>query len=349
MKKTLLVRMDRLGDLVLTLPIENSFEELKNSHWWIPEGLGFVAKSARPEPSFEEVSKDFSFKNFFSLLKTLKKEKYDQALIFYAPAWVYFLIFLARIPVRAGRFSQWYSFALLNRGLRQKRSLSEKNELHYNFELARETLNLQPHPGAPKPLSLQPSSSQDETLTQHHLSDKNYVVIHPGMGGSALNWPTENYKALVKKLLDSGQKVAVTGTKGDRAYTEPLKDLANQNGMHWLVEKLSGTELMDVLAAAKWVLAPSTGVVHLAASLGTQIYGIYSPVRAQSAVRWGPQGPRVQVLTLNVNCPAQLECLKESCPHHPCMGLVDFHPPEILNPDKREKDHSYGDAPEAKK
>ena len=160
------------------------------------------------------------------------------------------------------------------------------------------------------------------------------------MGGSALNWPTENYRTLIKNLLSLGQKVVITGTGADRAYTEPLKDLANQNGMHWLVEKLTGPQLIDVLAAASWVLAPSTGVVHLAASLGTLTYGIYPPVRAQSATRWGPQGPRVHVLTPQVECPAQLKCLEENCPKHPCMDQVKFNPPLPANLDKRENAQS---------
>lgn len=340
MKKTLLVRMDRLGDLVLTLPTQNSFEELEKSHWWIPTGLGFVAQRAHPVPSFQEVDNKFSLKVFWCLLKALRKERYEQALIFYAPTWVYFLVFLAGIPTRAGRFSQWYSFLLLNRGLRQKRSLSEKSELLYNFELARETLNITPKNPGPTPLVLKASDDHTQTLQKHGLLAHNYVVVHPGMGGSALNWPTENYKKLIRTLLNSGQEVVVTGTKGDRRYTEPLQDLADQPGMHWLVEKLSGLELIDVLSTARWTLAPSTGVAHLSASLGTLTYGLYPPVRAQSSIRWGPQGPKVHVLEPHVECPAQLKCLEEECPHHPCMTQVKFNPPLASDLDKRESNQS---------
>jgi ADP-heptose:LPS heptosyltransferase len=38
------------------------------------------------------------------------------------------------------------------------------------------------------------------------------------------------------------------------------------------------------------VIAPSTGVLHLAASLGTVSVGIYSPRRVEHPRRWGPKG-----------------------------------------------------------
>ncbi len=316
--------MDRLGDLVLTLPVGAHYKELREASWWIPAGLGFVAQSARPRPEFREVAKTFSLKTFIQLYRQLRKERYAQSLIFYAPAWVYLLIFLARIPVRAGRRSQWYSFLLLNRGLRQKRSLSEKNELSYNAELVEKTLKLKPE----SPLiglKLTPSPKAAEVLKSFGLTSHGYIVIHPGMGGSALNWPTENYRKLIETLLERGEKVALTGTPADHAYTEPLRDL--QPRLHWLAGKLSGPELLDVLSEAKWVLAPSTGVVHLAASLGTLTFGIYSPIKAESSLRWGPVGERVHILE-PTSCPHSPECLQKNWPEHPCMKKLNFTGPQ---------------------
>lgn len=320
--------MDRLGDLVLTLPVSSAHPELEEATWWIPKGLGFVAQSAAPKPRFVEVPKDFTLKNFFSLYKSLRQERFDQVLLFHAPTWLYFLVFLAGIPLRAGRYSQWYSFLLLNRGLRQRRSRSEKSELLYNFELAEKTLHLPPR--APKALRLKPSEKYEGTLKAQGLSPGGYALIHPGMGGSALNWPTHKYRALILELLQRGETVVITGTGADSSYTDPLKDLRSQPGrgkVVWLVEKLTGPELLDVLAGASWVLAPSTGVVHLAASLGVPTYGIYSPVRAQSAVRWGPQGDKVHILEPKISCPASLACAGESCPEYFCMDQIEFSGP----------------------
>ena len=43
------------------------------------------------------------------------------------------------------------------------------------------------------------------------------VVVHPGMGGSELNWPENHWLELVQKLAgESAINVAVTGTDGER-------------------------------------------------------------------------------------------------------------------------------------
>ncbi|MEN0059029.1 MAG: glycosyltransferase family 9 protein, partial [Bdellovibrio sp.] len=51
-----------------------------------------------------------------------------------------------------------------------------------------------------------------------------------------------------------------------------------------------------VLGAAKAVIVPSTGIAHLAASLGTPVIGLYSPVRVQHPRRWAARGPQVKIL-----------------------------------------------------
>jgi len=59
--------------------------------------------------------------------------------------------------------------------------------------------------------------------------------------------------------------------------------------VRWLVSELTTAELLDVLAQAKSVVAPSTGVLHLAASLGTPALGLYSPRIVEHPRRWAPK------------------------------------------------------------
>ena len=35
-------------------------------------------------------------------------------------------------------------------------------------------------------------------------------------------------------------------------------------------------------------ISNSTGPIHIAAAVGTYVVGLYSPVKVESAVRWGP-------------------------------------------------------------
>jgi len=67
------------------------------------------------------------------------------------------------------------------------------------------------------------------TLAARGLKAREYRVVHPGMAGSALNWPVEYYRDLVEKL-GTETTVVVTGTKMDSPFLEGLKELKEIRG-----------------------------------------------------------------------------------------------------------------------
>lgn len=321
--------MDRLGDLVLTLPAERLLPQGWKAQWVIPKGLAFVAKASHPKPQSLFLSRKFSWESFQHLYHSLRKARPQAAVIFHGPFWVYFAVFLARVPHRCAPLSKWYSFLFCNKGVRQKRSRSLKHEAQYNFDLVK-SLMKKISPNHSESINAQ---DQDSDLflrvkapkpTQSLKRPPSYVVVHPGMGGSALNWPAERYQKLLRKLARSGQTVIVTGTAMDRPYLLPVQtgDLKSHPNILWWNEKLSSEELLTVLEGAQWVLAPSTGVIHLAASLGTPALGIYSPIPVHHPRRWGPRGPKVKSLYPQVACPAKFGCLGSSCSFYPCMDTI---------------------------
>lgn len=299
MTKALFIRMDRIGDLVLTLPTDQAVDMALGQastevHWWIPKGLSFVTNTASPKRRALEVGKEIGLQDFFKLLRDIRSQQYDLAVVYQAPWWVGLALFLARVPLRVGVLSKASSFLFFNRGVRQKRSRSDRSELEYNFNLLEE--------GMGKPLGSLPRSTlklsapfPQANASVAQLSPNNYYVLHPGMGGSALNWPTENYAEIARELSKE-HLVVITGTKSDEAYLVPLKEsLKVKTNIVWLDGKLSGEELIGVLANAKAIVAPSTGVLHLAASTGQPTVGLFSIIKVQRALRWGPQGPRTAV------------------------------------------------------
>jgi heptosyltransferase I len=329
-RKALLVRVDRMGDLVLTLSSDGLARSLGfETRWGIPVGLEPVLRAGDLGDRFFTIPKSFSTANFFALLREVRALAPDVSIIFHAPAWVAFALLLARVPTRAGVLSQWWSFVLYNRGLRQKRSQSLKHESDYNADLVIHALAAKAQADATvslaKPLKLQPA--QTAPITQN---GSGYVVIHPGMGGSAQNWPLASYEKLIRAVLDDARHdVFITGTLGDRPWTGPLREAlaqglsaSEQARLHWRDQGQSLDDLMSLLAGAAWVVAPSTGVVHLAASLGVPTVGLYSPVRVQAPVRWGPRGARAEALAPQVSCPGHHACLMKECPLYDCMNQI---------------------------
>ncbi len=319
-QKALFIRVDRIGDLVLTLPVDEiTALSHHNVTWWISKGLEFVLENGARKRQFLAIDNKLNWTNFLALFYYLRTQQFTLAVVFHAPWWVSLLVFAARIPVRVGRRSQWYSYLFFNRGLRQSRSKSELHESEYNFRLLEKALG---EPVKERPLLELANSRSAGILDRLGLEKKLYFVVHPGMAGSARNVNSKFYIELIQQLILQ-MPVVITGTKSDLEYIAPLQAQFKSNDkILWLNEKLSSDELIAVLQGAKAVIAPSTGVIHLAASTGTKAIGLYSPVTSQHATRWGPRGKFTYVFSPKVSCPGTSDCLFQACSQFDCMDQI---------------------------
>lgn len=385
--KLLFIRLDKIGDLVCTLPCDehpwllaenastcpvtpstsNSTASLGpvEKFWIIQKGNEFILENSLPPRKYLVLDKSKPKESQQKLSDFLKENHFDAAFSFQSPWWVNWTLFKAKIPQRFGVLSQWHSFLFLNQGLRQKRSRAEKHEADYNFEIVDQGINhlhklvnkLPPQKSDEEetltlktPILKMQAPDNDALLAKWHLTTDNYFVVHPGMAGSALNWQPSQYIEFIESYLKQFPKktIVITGTPQDEAYLIDIKvHFANHNRVIVLQNQINTRELLTVLKNSSGLLAPSTGVLHLAASLGVPCYGIYSPIKVQHPQRWAARGERVFIFLpsfLEVapsspavtnsshststaesnrkNCPANFKCLKDNCPKYDCMKEV---------------------------
>lgn len=329
MKKAVFIRLDKIGDLICTMPVDQ-VPELKDWDitWVIAKGLSFIPEHADPKRRYIELDKNNPKEARAQLDAFIKQFKPDVAVSFQSPWWVNFVLWKNKVAKRIGVLSKWDSFIFLNAGLRQKRSQAVKHEADYNLDLVKQI-----EPGKildpEAPILHLKAEPQPEVLSQYGLQPKKYMVVHPGMAGSALNWPTKYYIELISKLTDR-YTVVLTGTAADEPFIKDIREHYKHDAqVICLQNKLSTKQLLYVLEQANSVFAPSTGVIHMAASLGTRVYGFYSPIRVQTVTRWGARGQGgVHLFTPNVSCPATHECLGKECTSYPCMEKIT--PDQVL-------------------
>lgn len=327
--KIALLRFDKIGDLIASLPCDEVFRFHQIEHQWlISDAVSYLCDQAQPKRKAQTFSLTQKWQSFRKLLSIFKTEKYDAVLILYAPWWAYMAAFVARVPLRIGRYSKPESFLLLNHGLRQSRSTSEKHEAEYNWDLAQFAACVLGLP-ADKTEKLQlPYYSIDVAANRHlfekfGLRTKEFFVVHPGMAGSARNWPENNYIQLIDTMIEQGHKVAITGTKLDEQWLKKIKaKFEFHPQIIWLVEQIKLSELLTTLKASKAVVAPSTGVLHLAAATGTKTIGLFSPLKAHSQIRWKARSAQAMTLQPAVQCPGSAKCLGQTCPLWDCMSQV---------------------------
>lgn len=297
-KKVLLIRLDKIGDLICTLCVDQvSFLKDCEVQWVISKGLSFVPNHADPRRQFIELSKDNWQESLNQLRVFIRAFKPDIAVSFQAPWWVNCALWLEKVPVRAGVQSQWHSFLFLNRGLRQKRSRATQHEADYNLDLLQYAFSIsQGSLTEPTPILKLEAPVNPGLLEKHQLENQKYIVVHPGMAGSALNWPIASYRELIEEVAKS-TLVILTGTPADEPWLKDLKEhFKNHPRVRSLQSLLTPAELLTVLKNSQAVVVPSTGVAHIAASLEVPVVGLYSPLRVQHPRRWAARGKNVHIL-----------------------------------------------------
>lgn len=322
-KKILLIRLDKIGDLICTLPTDQILDDsVYDITWVVQKGLGKILDLGEKKRKYIELDKKNVEQSRTQLSQFLKNQNFDIAVSFQCPWWVNFEIFKARIKKRIGVLSQWHSFLFLNEGLRQKRSQAIQHEFDYNLDLVKKITG---------PLGVdsqriffkfkKPHSS--EVIYKYHLDVSSYIVVHPGMMGSALNWPQQNYIEYIHEQILQNKRIVITGTDADHVYLLKIRaEFENHPQVSWLQSQLNFEELLQVLYYSEKVVAPSTGVAHIAASLDKEVHAIFSPVKVHHPIRWAPRGNQVHIHLPAVQCPGHKKCLGSPCPHFYCMKTI---------------------------
>ncbi|HCV43696.1 MAG TPA: hypothetical protein DGH68_09450 [Bacteroidetes bacterium] len=231
------------------------------------------------------------------MLAVVKERKFDIVIVVYPSLRLAWLMFRAGIPVRVGSGYRYYSF-LFDRRVYEHRKDAKRHELEYNLNLLKE-LDC-PVDGAPEfSLTIHPEvDAKVEGLLASLMIDraKEIIVVHPGTGGSAREWPAEFFGRLALRFqTDRGAQVLVTGAKGEeRKVAEVL--LATKGKAIPLVGKLSLKELSALIKRSSLFISNSTGPLHIAVAVGTPVVSLFPQATPMSAVRWGPYTSKKRVL-----------------------------------------------------
>ena len=320
MERILVARPDRIGDVVLSTPV---FRAIKRRY---PQAHLTVAVRAFVAPLlagldcvdelliFDPAGAHAGREGFGRLVATLKDGHYDAAIVLQSHRRLSLAIRAAGISIRIGPLSRPHSILTFNRGIRQRRSAGRMHEADYNLELLHPLGIDVPSREIATTIALPESARQwarGWLAARGHPTDgpgghTALVVVHPGMGGSALNWPDANYRALVHALIARGRDVIVTAGPGEGAVARLVADAssgASSGGVPLVYEAepegadhepRSLHKLAALFAMADLVIAPSTGPLHMAVALGRPVLTFYPDIRAQSVKRWGPYHPPAQ-------------------------------------------------------
>lgn len=150
----------------------------------------------------------------------------------------------------------------------------------------------------------------DEWWVNHQgasLAPEGWFAVCAGSKWSSKQWPSERYLAVGKKLIEEhGLLPVIFGGSEDRELGRQL--IAQWGKGLCSAGDLSVRESAALLKNATFYLGNDTGVMHLAAAMGTPCVGVFSALDWPG--RWCPYGEGHQIIRHDVPCAG---CMLQLC------------------------------------
>jgi heptosyltransferase II len=217
------------------------------------------------------------------LAKILKAESYGKAIITsrkwkaaLAPA-------LAGIPERVGFVGEW-RYGLLTDVRYGEKELPRMIDQCAVLALPRSE---QKAAEWPLPELIVPEKEIADWLKRNELIDekRQVVALCPGAVGPGKRWPETRYAELARGLAGEGIAVWVLGGQGEKEIARTI----SADGKFG--RDLTGNDLRNAilaLAAADAAVSNDSGLLHVAAAIGTPAVGLFGPT---SPWHWAPLNP----------------------------------------------------------
>jgi heptosyltransferase-2 len=249
-----------------------------------------------------------------ALAGLLRAEGYGDALIM-PRTWKSALApFLAGIPRRTG-FTGEMRFGLVNDRRSGEKRLPRMVDRCAALTLPQDRLinGKLPPRELPVPQLVVPADALPPWRARMNLpaDGRPVAVLAPGAVGPSKRWTA--YGELAARLTTMGFAVWLVGGPGE---TEIAAGIAQ----HAPVRDLTGTDLRNAilaLRAATVAVSNDSGLLHVAAAIGTPAVGIFGPT---SPWHWAPLNPVAAVIEPRTDLPCR-PCHKPACrlQHHRCM------------------------------
>lgn len=308
-KNILIVRTDRIGDVVLTVPairaIRKKFPDARLTVLLSPltvdllDGLSLIDEILVDERR----GMHQGFWGFLQLIRQLRQKKFDLAVIYHTKKRTNLACFLANIPYRLGYKNNKHG-GLLNHPVEDVRPVGNKHEAQYCLDLL-DNIGIQSN-DLTLEIAKQESSNRwivDFLKSRGIDSCEGMIVLHPAASDPAKQWPKESFAELVNEMHRQKQtlKFVIIGTKENRSLA---RDIQNKTDVEILdiTGMLSLSQLVSLLARTAILISNDSGPVHIAAALGIPVVSIFT--RNQPGInpqRWQPLGKNGRVVSVPIN------------------------------------------------
>jgi len=336
-RRILVVRLDSLGDVILTTPAIHAIKESQPAARITLLASPVGAQAGRLNPDLDDVivydspmsdawlQLPQAPEREFRLVERLRQAEFDGAIIFtsyhQSPLPAAMLCYLAGIPLRLGATDDGAGSLLTTRhhwppGLYHEveRALNLVGAVGYRTRDAELVLRVPTAVRRVVHRRLNAAGVDPERLL---------VVVHPGCSMPARTYEWQRFAAVADLLIEQmGAQVVLTGATDEVPLVERIRSRMAHPALSWAGQSSVG-ELAALIEMADLVVTNNTGPAHIAAAVKTPLVDLFAWTNPPE--QWRPW--RVPQRLLNRPVPCRL-CYQRICPYD--QSCLDVSPAQVV-------------------
>jgi len=301
-KNILVIRTDRIGDVILTTPairaLRRAFPDARMSLLVSPLTLDLVQGNSDIDEVLldERYGRHAGWLGFWRLVKDIRGRHFDTAVNFHTKKRTNLLCFLAAIPRRIGYHNNKFGFLLTER-VADVRPQGLKHESVYCLDVLKPLGVSAGDAEVLIPVQPQAEEWAERFFQNFDVPDSNlkFVALHIGASCPTKQWPVEYFARLVE-LMDSRRKTffITIGTRDQREMVMKLRAMTGaKRSVYDLTGEISLAQCVSLLKRCDLLVSNDSGPVHIAAAFHRPVVSIFT--RNQPGInpeRWRPLGER---------------------------------------------------------
>lgn len=307
--RILIVRPDRIGDVVLSTPLSLA---IKNTY---PDAfIGVLVRNYTKDiyvnnplvdAIFTVEPDKMRFSDKVKLIYKIRSFNFTHSISLLPTEFFNWILFASGIKYRIGSGHKFYQFITNTKSVYRRKYNPLRSEADYCLDTLRKmgirTTKLKTE------IFL---TDEEKIIANKRKSElcpnkETLIGVHISSGKSAPNMDVDEYIKLIEKIsLLEKVKVVVTDNIIPKDYRLP-NDIKKINLNLSLRDSIINFSMLDYLISA------STGVMHISAALNVNTISLFCPLDSCSPVLWGPQGNNAEIII-----PSHQYCISV-CPKDP--------------------------------
>ena len=152
-------------------------------------------------------------------------------------------------------------------------------------------------------------------------AERPLVGVHVSGGRAIKQWPPERFADVSRQLIErNGATIVLTGGRADRDLVQMVKDSLPPSRVIDVAGDGDLPTLAGIVERLDLLISGDTGPMHLAVAVGTPVVAVFGP---SDPARYGPRGPYDRIVRVDLPCSP---CNRIRLPPQRCVG----HTPDCL-------------------